>query len=116
VWTDAEFQSKYVRLKLDVEDLASAYTRYADIVRSGRNPGPAISFLKIWATETFQRLTELLIELMGEAGSVRGEIDIGGDLVDALGPYYCVFPATIAAGSNEIQRNILARQVLNLPR
>ena len=75
-----------------------------------------MSFLKIWATETFQRLTELLIELCGEAGSLRGEVDFSGDLVDVLGPYYCVFPATIAAGSNEIQRSILARQVLELPR
>jgi len=114
-WNDFEFQSKYVALRLDVDDLASAYARYADIVRSGRNPGPAISFLKIWATETFQRLTELLIELSGDAGGLRGELDFGGEPVDVLGPYYCVFPATIASGSNEIQRNILARQVLNLP-
>ena len=115
VWDDAEFQSKYVKLQLDVEDLASAYARYADIVRSGKNPGPAISFLKIWATETFQRLTEMLIEIAGDTGSLRGEIDFGGEAIDVLGPYYCVFPATIAAGSNEIQRNILARHVLGLP-
>ncbi len=116
LWNDAEFQSKYIKLRLDVDDLAAAYARYADIVRSGRNPGPAISFLKIWASETFQRLCELLIEVAGDAGGLRGEIDFAGDLVDVLGPYYCVFPATIASGSNEIQRNILARQVLNLPR
>ena len=115
VWNDAEFQSKYVKLRLDVDDLASAYARYADIVRSGRNPGPDISFLKIWATETFQRLAELLIELAGDAGCLRGEIDFGVDRVDVLGPYYIVFPATIASGSNEIQRNILAKRVLNLP-
>ena len=115
VWNDAEFQSKYVKLRLDVDDLAAAYARYADIVRSGRNPGPDISFLKIWSTETYQRLTELLIELAGDAGSLRGEIEFGADLVDVLGPYYIVFPATIASGSNEIQRNILAKRVLNLP-
>lgn len=115
VWNDAEFQSKYVKLRLDVDDLAAAYARYADIVRSGRNPGPDISFLKIWSTETYQRLTELLIELAGDAGSLRGEIEFGAELVDVLGPYYIVFPATIASGSNEIQRNILAKRVLNLP-
>jgi len=115
LWNDSEFQSKYVKLRLDTEDLAAAYARFADIVRSGRNPGPVISFLKIWATETFQNLTEMLIEIAGELGSVRGEIDFGADIVDILGPYYCVFPATIAAGSNEIQRNIIARHVLHLP-
>ncbi len=115
IWDDSEFQSKYVKLRLDAEDLAASYARFADIVRSGRNPGPVISFLKIWATETFQRLTELLIELSGESGAVRGEVDFAGEMVDVLGPYYCVFPATIAAGSNEIQRNILSRNVLMLP-
>jgi alkylation response protein AidB-like acyl-CoA dehydrogenase len=115
-WTDSEFQTKYVKLRMDVEDLASSYSRYADIIRSGRNPGPSISFLKIWATETFQRLAELLIEVAGDAGSLRGEVPFGLEKVDVLGPYYGVFPATIAAGSNDIQRNIIARHVLDLPR
>jgi alkylation response protein AidB-like acyl-CoA dehydrogenase len=116
LWDDAEFQSKYVRLRLDVEDLASAYGHYADIVRSGRNPGPDISFLKVWATETFQRLCELLIEIAGNAGGLRGKPDVAGEPLDVLNPYYGVFTATIAAGSNEIQRNILALRVLELPR
>ena len=116
LWNDAEFRSKYVKLRLDVDDLASSYARYADIVRSGRNPGPSISFLKIWATETFQRLTELLIEIAGDAGALRGNVSVGAASVNVLGPYYGVFTATIAAGSNEIQRNIIARMVLELPR
>ncbi len=90
------------------------YRRGGNIVRSA-NPGPAISFLKIWATETFERLSDLLVELAGEAGSLRGEVDFDGDLIDVPGSYYCVFPGTIAAGTNEIQRNILATLVLNLP-
>ncbi|MGZ8266326.1 MAG: acyl-CoA dehydrogenase [Burkholderiales bacterium] len=115
MWRNDEFRSKYVKLRLDVEDLASAYSRYADIVRSGRNPGPDISFLKIWATETYMRLSELLVEVAGAAGCLRGELDFGGDPVDLLGPVYGVFPATIAGGSSEILRNIIARRVLDLP-
>ena len=72
--------------------------------------------LKIWATETFQRLSELLIEAAGDCGAMRGELSFGTETVDVLGPFYASFVATIAAGSSEIQRNILARRVLGLPR
>ncbi|MCW5603168.1 MAG: acyl-CoA dehydrogenase family protein [Burkholderiales bacterium] len=112
---DTEFVSKYTKLRLDVADLASAYARFADVFRSGRPLGPEASLLKIWATETFCRLVDLLIETAGDSGGLRGEIEIGGQSVDVLSPFYIGFVATIAAGSNEIQRNILARRVLNLP-
>jgi alkylation response protein AidB-like acyl-CoA dehydrogenase len=71
--------------------------------------------LKIWATETYCRLVDLLIEVAGDGGGLRGELELGGERVDVLGPFYIGFVATIAAGSNEIQRNVLARRVLNLP-
>jgi alkylation response protein AidB-like acyl-CoA dehydrogenase len=35
--------------------------------------------------------------------------------VDFLGPFYYARAATIYGGSSEIQRNILAREVLRLP-
>ena len=115
LWDDAAFHAKYTALRLDVADLASAYTRYSDIVRQGKVPGPDISLLKVWAGETLQRLAELLLESAGAAGCVRGELEFGADLVDLLGPFYMLFGATIAAGTNDIQRNILAKRVLNLP-
>jgi alkylation response protein AidB-like acyl-CoA dehydrogenase len=112
---DAEFVSKYTRLRLDVADLASAYARFADVFRSGKALGPETSLLKIWATETFCRLVDLLIEVSGDSGGLRGEVELGAQQVDVLSPFYIGFVATIAAGSNEIQRNILAKRVLRLP-
>lgn len=112
---DAEFVSKYTRLRLDVADLASTYARFADVFRSGKPLGPETSLLKIWATETFCRLVDLLIEVAGDSGGLRGELELGGQKVDVLSPFYIGFVATIAAGSNEIQRNILAKRVLRLP-
>ena len=111
---DGEFLSKYTKLKLDVDDLATTYSRFADVFRSGKPLGPEASMLKIWATETYCRLVDLLHETAGDSGGLRGEIVVGGQGVDILSPFYIGFVATIAAGSNEIQRNILAKRVLNL--
>jgi hypothetical protein len=112
---DAEFVSKYTKLRLDVADLATTYSRFADVFRSGKPLGAETSMLKIWATETFCRLVDLLIEVAGDSGALRGELDLGAQRVDVLSPFYMGFVATIAAGSNEIQRNILAKRVLRLP-
>lgn len=112
---DAEFVSKYTKLRLDVADLATTYSRFADVFRSGKPLGAETSLLKVWATETFCRLVDLLIEVAGDSGGLRGELEIGAQRVDVLSPFYMGFVATIAAGSNEVQRNILAKRVLRLP-
>jgi len=71
--------------------------------------------LKIWTMETWQRLTELLIEAGAEQGVVAGVHDVAGVETDFLNPFYYSRPATIYGGSSEIQRNILAKYVLKLP-
>jgi len=115
VWNDPEFQSKYTKLRLDVLDLGSAYKRFADVVRNGGTPGPEASFLKVWSGESLQRLAELSIETAGELGSLRGTKEFDGEAVDILGSYYHLFGATTASGTNDIQRNIVAKRVLSLP-
>jgi alkylation response protein AidB-like acyl-CoA dehydrogenase len=40
---------------------------------------------------------------------------MGDGRIELLAPFYKARPTSIYGGSNEIQRNILARQVLNLP-
>jgi len=109
------FVERLTELKLDLADLGSLYARYVDKVRRGEALGPDVSMLKIWATETYQRLSELLIEAAGEYGAFEGEIPMGDASVDILSPFYTSRPGTIYGGSNEIQRNILAKYVLKLP-
>lgn len=62
--------------------------------------------LKLIATETFQEIADRVIETAGEEGQLSGEI---------LAPFYKAIPSTIYGGSSKIQRNILAKSVLNLP-
>ena len=112
---DQGFMDRCTKLRADVLDLETSFMKYAEIVRSGGTLGPDVSLLKIWATETFARLTELLIEASGEHGAELGPIQFGSAKANTLGQFYNARPATIYGGSNEIQRNILAKHVLGLP-
>ncbi|MGE0483842.1 MAG: acyl-CoA dehydrogenase [Gammaproteobacteria bacterium] len=112
---DPAFAERLARLKLDVLDLETTYQRFADIVRRGETLGPDVSLLKIWGTETFARLSELMVEAAGAEGAVSGRVTVGDAEVDVLSQFYNARPATIYGGSNEIQRNIIAKNVLNLP-
>lgn len=115
VLDDPVFRDKYVRLQLDVEHLADSYTHFAGIVARGETLGPDVSMLKIWATETFQKIADLIIETAGPLGTIKGPARIGNVDINMLAPYYKARPASIYGGSNEIQRNILSKQVLELP-
>jgi alkylation response protein AidB-like acyl-CoA dehydrogenase len=76
---------------------------------------PEHSYLKLATSELGKALYELGMELLGPDGVVvdaeRGEE--GGRWVRA---FFMSFANTIAGGSSEIQRNIIAQRVLGLPR
>ncbi|KMN81237.1 acyl-CoA dehydrogenase [Chromobacterium sp. LK11] len=109
---DPVFADRYTRLELDVADLGALYKRFAAIVRRGEALPPAVSALKIWATETYQRISLELMDLAGEYGSWADADPHAGQAPALL---FNATPASIYGGSNEIQRNILARHVLQLP-
>jgi alkylation response protein AidB-like acyl-CoA dehydrogenase len=112
---DPAFAERFTQLKLDLADLGSLYGRYVDKARRGEAMGPDVSMLKVWSMDTYQRLAELLMDAAGEYGAMEGEIVFGDASIDVLSPFYNSRPGTIYGGSNEIQRNILAKYVLNLP-
>ncbi len=115
LFDDSGFVDKFTALKLDLADLGSLYARYVEIVKRGDELGQDVSMLKIWAMESWQRLTDLLLETAQEYGCMPGELAIDGTQVDVLSPFYYARPGTIYGGTSEIQRNILAKYVLKLP-
>lgn len=115
LWADSVFRDRFTTLRLDVAHLADIYGHYAAIVGRGEALGPDVSLLKVWASETCQRIADLVIESAGALGGMAGDVSIDGVRLNVLAPYYKFRVMTIYGGSSEIQRNILARQVLNLP-
>jgi len=92
--------------------------RFLDRVRGGNAPGPEVSMLKIKGTEIQQALTELMMQAAGPFAQPFMPVP-GNDGFDrfkaSLAPRYCNFrKTTIYAGSNEIQRNIIAKRLLGL--
>lgn len=112
---DPVFVDKLAQVTMDVLDSASAYERFAQIMRTGGSFGFEVSMLKIWATETCQRVTELMVEAAGDLGTLIGEVDVDGDMIDILYPFLDCRAFTIYGGSSQVQRNILSKNVLDLP-
>src|SRR3977135_2527702 len=94
---------------------AASVCHAVDLISHGQGTGPDASILKVVATENLQALADLLVEVAGGHGAdtdrfatAEGDIDIGALFLQCR-------RATIYAGSSEIQRNVLAKRVLNLP-
>ena len=116
LYDDAAFAARYAELQLDVADLSAAYEHFADIVKRGEELPSSVSLLKIWATETYNRICALLVEIAEEHGGDHPVAGVEGSGVNAVAALMNAMVTTIYSGTNEIQRNIIASQVLRLPR
>jgi len=114
VWDDASFRDRYTRLRLEMEDLKALHGTYVDIVRRGGTLGPDVSMLKVIQTELFQRITDEMMDIAGENAGLLEPME-GNRNLHPSGQFIQARPSTIYGGSNEIQRNILAKNVLSLP-
>jgi alkylation response protein AidB-like acyl-CoA dehydrogenase len=114
VWEDEAFQDQYARLRLDLEDHKALYGTYVDRLKRGEQLPPDVSMLKVIQTELFQRISEAMMDIAGENAGLlepmggNRELHPSGRFIDAR-------PATIYGGSSEVQRNIIAKNVLELP-
>jgi alkylation response protein AidB-like acyl-CoA dehydrogenase len=112
---DPAFRSRYARLRLDLYDLCSAFDRFAKVLREGGELGGEVSVLKLFNTELYQRITEEMLEVAGEEARFSDDLEAGDTAIDAMNLYLDARAPAIFGGSNEIQRNILAKTVLGLP-
>jgi len=117
-----EFERDIARVELDILALEATELRVVAQMARGIDPGAAASLFKIRGTEIFQRITDLTHRVMGHYGLALRE-PAGGNNIFMPGPAYGHTATekylnsrklSIYGGSNEIQRNIIAKAVLGL--
>jgi alkylation response protein AidB-like acyl-CoA dehydrogenase len=115
------WQHRLAQLVVEAEALAWTELRLHAQLSQGASPGWTGSLLKTRETECDQRLEELILEMSGVAGlaSLQPHELEGGDApVEIRGSgsrYFNSRKRSIYGGTNEIQRNIIAKYALGLP-
>lgn len=117
LWESESFRSRVLLLEADLKALEVVQMQV--ISRQSRNgdnaPDPASSILKIKGSQLQQAATELLMEIAGPEGLIAEDQD--HDLEGAghaVAAYLNFRKVSIYGGSNEVQRNIIAKSILGL--
>ncbi len=114
------FRDKLSQVEIDLTALEFTELRSLAGESKGQGPGPESSILKIRGTEIQQRISELALEAVGyyahlphmpPGTNFAGAPDYAPGTADS---YFNMRKTSIYGGSNEIQRNIIAKMVLGL--
>ncbi|MEE9273923.1 MAG: acyl-CoA dehydrogenase family protein [bacterium] len=121
---DPLFRRRLAELEVRLMALECTAFRLLAEEHAGRPVGPAASLLKIKGSELAQAVTELTVESVGYYALpfVEDALHFGADqppvgpdyATDAMPHFLYTRATTIYGGTNEIQRNILAKAVLEL--
>ncbi|MGE0385119.1 MAG: acyl-CoA dehydrogenase family protein [Gammaproteobacteria bacterium] len=121
---DPRFRDKLARVEIDFMSHYWSLMRMISLERSGKPIGAQASILKIRGSELQQDITELLMECAGpyalpylpEALEIGWTGDTAGGMAlnPLAGVYFDYRKASIYGGSNEIQKNIIAKMMLGL--
>ena len=109
---DPLFAAKLAEVEIDLMALEITELRTLAETASGQAPGNQSSILKLQGTLVLQRLTELFVECAGPQ-ALPYDFDARG-LREEVSTYLIGRSASIAGGTNEVQRDIIARHVLGL--
>jgi acyl-CoA dehydrogenase len=121
---DPIWRGKLMAAEVAVQAIEISELRILAALASGGNPGPASSVLKTQGVEAMQQVDELMLDTAGGYAAVdQLPARQAGSNLPAVGPeraltamprYLNDRAASIYGGSNEIQRDIIARLVLGL--
>ena len=112
----ADVRAKLARLRVENEVLRANGLRTLAGMASGAAPGPESSIEKIFWSEFHQRMTDTALELLGPQAQLRASAPGARPDVDWAYQYLWSRAGTIYSGSSEIQRNVIAKRVLGMPK
>jgi alkylation response protein AidB-like acyl-CoA dehydrogenase len=118
------FRRRIGQAEVNLKALDYTKLRFLERAQAGEKIGPEISMLKLLGSELIQEIDELMMEAVGHYGlpydpnwmlSPRNEPSIGSDYAGTLSANRFRHKGyTIAGGSSEVQRTILAKHVLGM--
>jgi alkylation response protein AidB-like acyl-CoA dehydrogenase len=117
---DADFQLRLADIEIELMALEFTELRVLAAMADGGNPGPEASLLKLKGTELQQAIHQLSLQFAGYAGgTLRDSLQSAADPWHQFGDsvrfdYLYGRASTIYGGSNEVQKNIIAKAVLGL--
>lgn len=114
---DPGFKSKVAELEIDL--MASEYTELRSLssAAAGAAPGPESSILKLKGTEIQQRIQKLTVEASGIYAPAWGHQSVGFPFArGGMGGYLASRAYTIYGGASEVQRDVIAKNVLGIKR
>ena len=82
---------------------------------AGSTPGPATSIFKLYGADLAKARAELQVSIMGTHGVGWEKDNFTADEATITRSWLAGKARSIAGGSNEVQRNIIAKRVLGLP-
>ena len=124
LWDDPEFRKRVAAIEVQLKALEITQLRVVAAARqqAAGKPDPASSILKIKGSELQQATTELLKDIAGpyalpltDPDELSNEPPVGPEWAATAAPvYFNTRKVSIYGGSNEIQRNIIAKAFLGL--
>ena len=112
---DAEIRRQLGRLEAELDALWSLTKRNVSQAQRTGMVGPGGSVFKLAYADTRKRMADLAEQILGRAGLAIGDtLDLSE--LDHVGERLYTLTLTIAAGTSEIQRNIVGERLLGLPK
>ena len=112
---DESLRNRIIQHNINAASYQLTQRRTVEESSDGSTPGPATSMFKMYGTELHQDNSSLFVEMRGFSGlGWSGEGFTQRQIGDTRA-FLANRAASIYSGSNEIQRNIIAKRVLGLP-